>query len=635
VGTIVPPSESTGRDLANLTEEICADPERFMDIENENITKDGRRVWLRWMNRAILDNTGKHVGVLAVGIDITRQKQAEEEKDRLLTRTELLLEENRHFIQQIGENMHFIQRIIDTTPNILYIYDLLEKRNVFANRELTELLGFTKKEVLEFGPNFLSSIVHPDDIGLVNEHHKAFAAATDNEIFEIEYRVKDSYGQWRWLHSRDVIFAKTPDGTPKQMLGIAEDITAKKHDEEKLRFFSAAVEQALDGVQITDPAGNIFYSNKAIKHIYGYSPEELNGKNVNDLNVDPEIAGMVIFPSMMDTGHWSGELEVWHKNGHQFSIWLNASVIKDQHGLPVAGIGIIRDITKRKEAEEALKKAHDELENRVRERTAELSLANAALEKEKQYIKITNTLLKLFIQNVSLKEYLDAVVGIMQQWSNCRCVGIRILNENGYMPYESYVGYSQEFLDSENILSVNKDQCACIRLITGSIEPQDLSVMTQYGSFYPVNYLEYIERLPEFEKSRFLGACVRSGFKSVAIVPIIYHGKVVGVIHFADEKEGVATLDKVLFAEQSATIIGEAIYKFNAEENLRKSKAQLRNLTAYLQEIRENERTIIAREIHDELGQIMTALKIDLSWIRDKYKDHDVITEKTKSMLAL
>jgi len=60
----------------------------------------------------------------------------------------------------------------------------------------------------------------------------------------------------------------------------------------------------------------------------------------------------------------------------------------------------------------------------------------------------------------------------------------------------------------------------------------------------------------------------------------------------------------------------------------------LRSLAAHLQSAREDERTKIAREIHDELGQIMTALKIDLSWIRDKYCDHTGLCEKTKSMLS-
>ncbi len=69
-----------------------------------------------------------------------------------------------------------------------------------------------------------------------------------------------------------------------------------------------------------------------------------------------------------------------------------------------------------------------------------------------------------------------------------------------------------------------------------------------------------------------------------------------------------------------------------AEEQLRNSREQLRNLFGYLQSLREEERTTIAREIHDELGQVLTALKMDASWLGGKYKDYEPVVKKTKSM---
>jgi PAS domain S-box-containing protein len=71
------------------------------------------------------------------------------------------------------------------------------------------------------------------------------------------------------------------------------------------------------------------------------------------------------------------------------------------------------------------------------------------------------------------------------------------------------------------------------------------------------------------------------------------------------------------------------------EEKLRNSREQLRNLSAHLHTVREQERKSIAREIHDELGQTLTALKMDVSWLRNKYRDYATIAEKTTSMLGL
>ncbi len=78
LGTIVPPVESTGRDLASLMRGMCRDPGSLPCGENENLRKNGERVWGSWSNRPIMEN-GVLVGVLCVGTDITRQRRTMEE----------------------------------------------------------------------------------------------------------------------------------------------------------------------------------------------------------------------------------------------------------------------------------------------------------------------------------------------------------------------------------------------------------------------------------------------------------------------------------------------------------------------------------------------------------------------------
>lgn len=79
VGTIVPESESTGRDLRPLMDHICNHPEEHRYNINENITKDGRRVWIAWTNKLLTDERGQAIGVLSIGSDITKQRLLEEE----------------------------------------------------------------------------------------------------------------------------------------------------------------------------------------------------------------------------------------------------------------------------------------------------------------------------------------------------------------------------------------------------------------------------------------------------------------------------------------------------------------------------------------------------------------------------
>ncbi len=78
VGTIVPETESnSGRDLSAMIANLLANPEKYADNENENMTRDGQRVVVRWANQVILDENRKPSGILSIGTDITAQKQAE------------------------------------------------------------------------------------------------------------------------------------------------------------------------------------------------------------------------------------------------------------------------------------------------------------------------------------------------------------------------------------------------------------------------------------------------------------------------------------------------------------------------------------------------------------------------------
>jgi len=87
IGTIVPESESTGRNLQTLMEEICTDPRKFEKNINENIRNNGERVWIDWTNKVVFDNQGQLVEILSIGSDITERKRAEE---KLKQRTEEL-----------------------------------------------------------------------------------------------------------------------------------------------------------------------------------------------------------------------------------------------------------------------------------------------------------------------------------------------------------------------------------------------------------------------------------------------------------------------------------------------------------------------------------------------------------------
>ncbi len=123
----------------------------------------------------------------------------------------------------------------------------------------------------------------------------------------------------------------------------------------RLHLLSSALATAPDGIQLATLAGIITYSNEAVRSLYGFSPADLLGKHVNEMNADPTFASRVILPTLQREGRWEGELEVKHKEGHTFPIWLTTSVVLDRRGRPLGAIGVIRDISDRKRAERELR----------------------------------------------------------------------------------------------------------------------------------------------------------------------------------------------------------------------------------------------------------------------------------------
>jgi PAS domain S-box-containing protein len=174
------------------------------------------------------------------------------------------------------------------------------------------------------------------------------------------------------------------DSSGKVIAGIevVRDITARRRAEEKLKLFSEALEEAMDGIQISELDGRIVYSNKAVRELLGYSHEELVGRQVNEMNADREFADRAILPQIRETGRWSGELFAAHKDGTVLPVWLSTSLVRNEQERPMAMVGIMRDITERKQAEGALRQHHEQLMRLVEERTRDLTIANENLRRE-------------------------------------------------------------------------------------------------------------------------------------------------------------------------------------------------------------------------------------------------------------
>ncbi|MGH7602131.1 MAG: histidine kinase, partial [bacterium] len=126
------------------------------------------------------------------------------------------------------------------------------------------------------------------------------------------------------------------------------------------------------------------------------------------------------------------------------------------------------------------------------------------------------------------------------------------------------------------------------------------------------------------------------GLKTAIGVPVLADGELLAVLLFFStsaraEDQSLMALFSTMAGQLSATLRRKQV-----EQELIGSREQLRNLSAYLQAAREEERTRIAREIHDELGQSLTALKMDLFWLQKRLPEsREHLNEKTKTMAKL
>ncbi|SMF06627.1 PAS domain-containing sensor histidine kinase [Desulfovibrio gilichinskyi] len=131
IGTIVTATESGDSDLENFIFKMLEHPEDFPNKINQNIRKDGHKVWLYWSNSPVYDDEGNAIEILSVGTDITERK-----------RVELELQQTRNYIKDIIDSMPSLIIGVNSEGEIIHFNSNAEKRStIAANRLLGEKIG--------------------------------------------------------------------------------------------------------------------------------------------------------------------------------------------------------------------------------------------------------------------------------------------------------------------------------------------------------------------------------------------------------------------------------------------------------------------------------------------------------------
>lgn len=271
--------------------------------------------------------------------------------------------------KQLQESQRLLQQITDTIPGILYIYDLVENRNVYVNQQISDLLGYTPEQIQEMGEMLFPTLVHHDDFAKFPEHIQRFSSLQDGEVLESEYRMRGSNGEWYWLSGREIVFNKNADGSPKQILGTAYDLTKRKQAEEDLRSQKERFELAAAAVNCLIYDWNIQTNSvertDGLTRIFGYLPEEAEPtRDWWSSLIHPEdlpTAKERIFTQLITQNRYEAEYRVRCKNNQYLYVIDRGFVIKDNQGTPVRVVGTTTDITVQKELELAVKSSQAKL----------------------------------------------------------------------------------------------------------------------------------------------------------------------------------------------------------------------------------------------------------------------------------
>ncbi|UFS71949.1 PAS domain S-box protein [Geomonas sp. RF6] len=369
-----------------------------------------------------------------------RQKAAEEERAR----------------ETLRESEQLLRTVLETLPVAVWVLGL-DRRILHANRAALEIWGGTPRVALE---DEVYKGWRADSGEPIPPEEWAGARAIRrgetslNEEIEIE-----ALDGSRKIILDSAVPIRNEKGEITGAVTVNQDITARKDAEDALRKgeekFRAVFHQAAVGmgrVSFTD--ARWLDVNEAFCTMLGYTENELRATPWPQIT-HPEDLDLDLIPFQeMAAGRlesYTVEKRFFHKDGHQVWARLTLSLVRDLHGHPDYEIAIIEDVTSRKEAEEALRKAKDELELRVRERTAELEQAYSALQKvtEQRLAAVEDLREKeqLLVQQSRMAAMGQMLGHIAHQWRQPLNI-LSLLIQQLQLSYE--VGeFSEELLDSE------------------------------------------------------------------------------------------------------------------------------------------------------------------------------------------
>jgi PAS domain S-box-containing protein len=294
---------------------------------------DGSRLWVDTTKVPLVDDTGNVYGVLGVFDDITDRRKNEE-----------ALRESERKYRELVENLNVgVFRSIPTSERV-----------VSTNTALGEIFGYDT--LSEFQRQPISAHYHHDtDWSLIIEKVSREGQIKD---WEVEARKKDGSTIWITISAKAHYEGQ---GVVRWIDGIIEDITERRWIEERLREneqrFRAIFEYAGVGISVADKQARLVECNPAFRKMLGYTEEEFSSMSYMEFtHPDDRDVGWGLYREMFDGKRDSYQREKRYITKTGQVIWghLTMSLVRNSRGEPLFGIGMVDDITERKQMQEMI-----------------------------------------------------------------------------------------------------------------------------------------------------------------------------------------------------------------------------------------------------------------------------------------